>query len=144
MVLCTNFAKGQDYIIRDNITLIDGPTTFIQSNPYPTSTSTSSTFEVGKGFTFKPIHSIFYGGNLGVSQATALFGNYGGKWSITGAYQRGCIPAVGSTVYGLNFLATQHLWGNYDALFGLRADSTLLVNNQAVDTKNMIISKATD
>ena len=126
MGLYTNYTAGQDFIIRDNSLLItpDQPTPFLQTNPYSTSTATNCSLEVGKSFSSLSYRSIFYGGNLGVSQGTTTFGNYGCKWSMTGAYRRGCTPASGSTVNGLNFLVNQHLWGNYSTFFGLRADST--------------------
>ncbi|MCC6720837.1 MAG: tail fiber domain-containing protein [Bacteroidia bacterium] len=128
LILCTIYAQSQDYIIHDNSLLIpDVPTPFLQTNPYPLGTTTPCKLEVGKSFNSMSYRAIFYGGNIGVSQSTSTFGNYLGKWSFTGAWQKKTLsglPVQYTFIPGINYLVNYHRWGDYAAHFGLRATST--------------------
>ncbi len=146
MVLCTNFAKGQNYYLYDPSIPGGAFNSFIQNNPFPTSTSTACSLEVGKSFLFQPTRSIFYGGNLGVAQDISNYGNYLGKWSFTGSWRKQGLYATSSTVDRLDFLVNYHRWGNYAAHFGLRAASTSDVGNTDIPSarKDAVISWASE
>jgi hypothetical protein len=129
MVLYTKYTKGQDYIIHDNSLLNpDLPTSFIQTNPYPSTPSTICSLEIGKSFRSLSYRGIFYGGNLGIAQSPTNFGNAGGKWSFTGAWRRNYTWPLGASSVspGIDYLVNYHRWGNYSAHFGLREVTTFV------------------
>jgi hypothetical protein len=129
MVLYTKYTKGQDYIIHDNSLLNpDLPTSFIQTNPYPSTPSTICSLEIGKSFRSLSYRGIFYGGNLGIAQSPTNFGNAGGKWSFIGAWRKNYTWPLGATSVspGIDYLVNYHRWGNYSAHFGLREVTTFV------------------
>jgi hypothetical protein len=142
MIFITFFVRGQDFIIRNTSSGIDGPTTFLQTNLFPTSTTTSSKLEVGKSFNALNTRSIFYGGNLGVSQSTSTYGTHLGKWSFTGAWDKLYTTSSPSTVLGNDFLVNYHRWDDYMANFGLRAASTSISGGSSTPSsmKDAVVS----
>jgi hypothetical protein len=149
LVLSTNFAIAQDFMIQDNVSgppPSNSPTTFLVADPLPISTTTSTRLEVGKGWDQKETRGVFFGGNLGVSQTTFNYGNAGGKWSFTGKFQKyyptGYVYSPG-TYQGNQYLVNYHRWGNYSAHFGLVPISTYGGETYTwtdSDLKNAVIS----
>ena len=147
-LLCTKFAIGQDHQLMINGTWTPSTTNFLQSYPFPASTSTATQHLVGNGYDAIATRGIFYGGNLGVSQDISNYGNAGGKWSFIGGWKRylgsgySCSPPC-SFSPGLNYLVNYHRWGDYSAHFGLVSASTS-TNDGGVfidaELKNTVIS----
>jgi hypothetical protein len=128
-VLCTNFAKGQNYYLYDPSIPGGAFNSFLKTSPFPSTIATSSWLEVGTHYAFKPTRGIFFGGNLGVTSDINQYGNYLGKWSFTGTWKLGLtsLYAVPHTYApGINYLVNYHRWGDYAAHFGLRAVSTYI------------------
>ncbi|NUM32326.1 MAG: tail fiber domain-containing protein [Bacteroidetes bacterium] len=126
-IILTNYARGQDYRIWDYSMSNEISTNFLQTNPFPTAPTTLCKLEVGKNYNSMSYRAILYGGNLGISQSITNFGQYLGKWSFTGAWQKKIpngLPINWSFTPGINYLVNYHRWGDYTAHFGLRAINT--------------------
>lgn len=125
MVICTEFAWGQDHQLMNNGTWTPTTTNFLQSFPFPATTSTATQSIVGKGYDFIDTRGIFFGGNLGVSQHTFNYEHYRGKWSFKGAWMKPTTLTPGwGSISGINYLIDYHRWDDYSAHFGLKERNT--------------------
>jgi len=120
-------SKAQSQWIIDN-GLSQFPNSFLKNNTTPLSTTTASFLSIEQNYTLQNYRTIFYGGNIGISQDKDTFGHFKGKWSFTGKYNKYIGSSIAhsppKTFLGLNYLVNYHRWGDYAAHFGLRSATT--------------------
>jgi hypothetical protein len=129
MIFFTYFVKGQNYPFLSGSPAALSNNNFIKISPSPAIPfgapgATAHTLRFGKSYFSTPTRGVFYGGNLGVAQDIGNYGDYLGKWSFIGAWDKLYTTGSPSTVLGNDFLVNYHRWGDYMANFGLRAVST--------------------
>jgi hypothetical protein len=129
----TAYAQGSQWVIDGGGSPFGN--SFIKNSATPLTLGTASFIKVGQYYTGQTYRTLFYGGNLGISQDEDTFGHFKGKWSFTGKYNK----YIGSsTVYnppatfaGFNYLINYHRWGDYAAHFGLRSATTTLSSSES-------------
>ncbi len=97
---------------------------------FPSSTTNAASLELGYNYAPVRHRSIIYGGNLGVSQQSNSFNQFGGQWSNVGVWDRLAtfnpfyFIQPGTYTPGIEYLASKHHWDDYSVSIGLRPINT--------------------